>query len=334
MTTINRALHKAYKRRSAETGPELEQRHTIVSGWASKLREPIRPVQTPDGIAATPVVAAGSGGSLALPVTPRQAVGAPADLPVPPGRRHPALARVDGPHAPANKAGPSRQVAASSTVEKNWAWPPIVEKLLTSSAGAELRKLAEQLQRIAGERGLSCLALSGPGRATGRTSLVLTLARMLTEAQSARVAIVDADFGHPGAAQLISARPQTGLWEAACEATDGTSAVTTLVPGKLAIVPLVGPVAHEAIDRRKIGVMQSFLRSLRREYDMVLVDAGPWESLVPPLVFECRAIDAMICVNRCGSAHEEQFDDETYHHPGVEWLGMIETFAPANTTEH
>jgi Mrp family chromosome partitioning ATPase len=206
--------------------------------------------------------------------------------------------------------------------------------LLSSSAGAELHNLAGQLKHMAAERGLSCLALSGPGRATGRTSLVLTLARMLTEAQSARVAIVDADFGHPDAARMISVRPQTGLWEAACDTRAAAAAVTTLVAGKLAIVPLVGPVAHEAIDRRKIGAMQSFLRSLRREYDLVLVDAGPWESLVPPLVFESRGVDAFICVSRCAASHEEQLDDETYQHPGVEWLGMIETFAPANRTEN
>jgi Mrp family chromosome partitioning ATPase len=208
-----------------------------------------------------------------------------------------------------------------------WSWPPVVQKLLDCTAGAELRKLAASLKHLAATRRLGCLALSGIGRSTGRTSLVLTLAHILTETQPCRVAVVDADFGHPQAAELLSLRPQKGLWEAACDDTV-ESVVTPLMPGKLAILPLVERVAPEAIDRRKITAMQNLLRSLRREYDLVLVDAGPWESLVPPLVFESRAIDAFLCVSRCDSA-DERLDDEQYRQPGIEWLGVIETFTPA-----
>ena len=214
----------------------------------------------------------------------------------------------------------------------HWSWPPIVRKLLDSRAGPELRKLAASLKQLAATHRLGCLALSGPGRATGRTSLILTLAHILAETQFCRVAIVDADFGHPQAADLLSLRPQTGLWEAACQPEAGSSPAIPLIPERLAIVPLVEPVAPAAFDRRKIAAVQTLLRSLRRDHDLVLVDAGPWEALVPPLVFESLAVDAFLCVSRCDAA-EERLDDEHYRQPGVEWLGMIETFAPAVSSE-
>jgi Mrp family chromosome partitioning ATPase len=157
---------------------------------------------------------------------------------------------------------------------------------------------------------------------------VLTLAHILAETQFCRVAIVDADFGHPDAGQVLSLQPRKGLWEASSPNDAGVSAATVLIPGKLAIVPLVEKVATAGIDRQKIAGMQSYLRALRREYDLVLVDAGPWEALVPPLVFESRAVDAFLCVARSHSG-DERLDDEHYRQPGIEWLGMIETFAPA-----
>ncbi len=209
-----------------------------------------------------------------------------------------------------------------------WSWPPIVGKLLDSSAGTELRRLSASLKHLAATRRLGCLALSGPGRSTGRTSLVLALAHLLVETQSARVAIVDADFGHPEAADLLSFRPRRGLWDAACEREKPAAVVASLIADKLSIVPLVEPVVPDAIDRKKIAAVQSFLRSLRRENDLVLVDAGPWEALIPPLVFESRAVDALLCVARHDGGRE-RLDDDDYRHPGTEWLGMIETFVPA-----
>jgi len=219
------------------------------------------------------------------------------------------------------------ETAAAQNVPR-WSWPSIVGKLLDCPAGAELRKLAGSLKQLAGTRNLACVALSGPGRSTGRTSLVLTLAHILAETQFCRVAIVDADFGHPDAAQAMSLKPRQGLWEAASRNDAGASATTVLIPEKLVIVPLVDRVATEGMDRRKVAGIQSYLRALRREYDLVLVDAGPWEALVPPLVFESRAVDAFLCIARC-HAGDERLDDEHFRQPGIEWLGMIETFVPA-----
>jgi len=344
MTIINRALDKAYKRRSdAQIATALEERASVVGGWASKLREPNRPIPAPARAA----------------VAAQTASTAPADSPAPPAaqpRRKPTgpvvapagvNVRVDAPHAASRGPllvdtqtaavqvtdEPPDETAESSSEQTPglWVWPPIVQKLMTCPAGAEINRLAGRLKQLAAERGLECVALSGPGRSAGRTSLVLTLAKALVETCGARVVVVDADFEHPDMARMISIRPRSGLWDVACEHRSGSSPLTTLIPGKLALVPLVARVAPAAINRRHIAALQTFFRSLRRGYDLVLVDAGPWGSLIPPLVFENRAIDAFICVTRHDA--DDHVDDEAFRQPGIEWLGTIENFTPASQFE-
>ena len=333
MTIINRALNKAYKRRldgdpvcTPESPPE-----GITTGWVSKLREPIQP------IGASEPAAVNARAPAARPMAPQ----VPQSVPAPP-RRAGSVApaaprpdvRIDAPHSPAARVKESDARSAGAAEfprirnAEEWSWPPIVQSLLAGQVGTEIRDLAAKLKKLAADRELRCVALSGPDRSAGRTSLLLTLAHALSVDQGARVAMVDADFGNPGAAHMIALNPRAGLWDAVCKGETEAAATTTLIGGRLTIVPLVARVPIEAIDRGKIGAMQTFLRSLRRDSDVVLVDAGPWESLVPPLVFECRAIDALISVCRYSASAQDQHDDENYRQPGIEWLGTIETFVP------
>ena len=323
MTIINRALDKAYKRRAeSEPAPELKRPDSAsVSGWASKLREPIRPPVRPvsESVVSDFLV------SEPFPELDRQVAGIEAVSPAG------ATIRIDGGHAAAEAPVPLTTTpvaeATATPLERTeqWSWPPIVQRLLTCPAATELRDLAVQLRALAAGNDLRCVAFSGPGRNVGRTSLVLTLASVLIADKSTRVAIVDADFNHPDAAQMISLQPATGL-EEAINNPAASGVVTTLIAGRLAIVPLAKPVAADAIDHRRIGTLQTFLRSLRREYDVVLIDAGPWEPAHPPLLLECRAVDAVVCVCRASASREEPADERNFRQPGVEWLGVVETF--------
>ncbi|HLJ09777.1 MAG TPA: hypothetical protein VKU82_01240 [Planctomycetaceae bacterium] len=333
MTIINRALHKAYKRRldSDPAGTPESRPEGIVTGWVSKLREPIQPVGGPESAAV----------SVRAPATKPMAPPAPQSVPAPARRSNSAPpaalkpdVRIDAPHASAAKVKqPDARLAGAAEFPRiqhgqEWSWPPIVQSLLAGQVGTEIRQLAAKLKKLASDRELRCVALSGPGRNAGRTSLLLTLAHALSVDQAARVAMVDADFGNPGAAHMIALNPRAGLWDAVCKRETEAAAMTTLIDGRLTIVPLVARVPIEAIDRGKVSAIQTFLRSLRREHEVVLVDAGPWESLVPPLVFESRAIDALISVCRYSASAQDEPDDENYRQPGIEWLGTIETFVP------
>jgi Mrp family chromosome partitioning ATPase len=382
MTTLNRALHKAYKRRAdPEPAPEMKQAGPpTVSGWASKLREPLRPLKSP--LVALPI---SESPVSELPVAEQlvpEPLGAEQADSQPPAAEAPAeplpmsvsavlsggtKIRIDAGHSPTDSAVPVPPIPAiaaqpaevpAAPVEQ-WAWPPIVQLLLTCPAASELCDLAVQLRHLAAEHDLRCVAFSGPGRKVGRTSLVLTLASVLIADKTTRVAIVDADFEHPDAAQLISLHPASGLVEAINDptATASDEATTILIDGRLAIVPLTKPIASAALDNRRIGALQALLRSLRREYDLVLIDAGP-NSSEPgdsgpvksspvkssqgktgpvasgkggttehaPHVLECRAIDAMICVCRSNSTQDRQPQESDFCQPGVECLGVVETF--------
>jgi Mrp family chromosome partitioning ATPase len=344
MTILNRALDKAYKRQRvvAPTAAPTSAPAT-ANGWASQLREPVRSLPAMPPHARTPsATVSGMVEKPSLPATAHpRAVSSPASIPL--AAPAPAVAlsgakvRIDARHLPAAATAivgiapvetPSAAKAepAAMPIAGGWIWPAIVDKLLASRARADIGKLALNLKNLATDRGLGCVALTGPGRGTGRTTLVLTLARLLSELPSTRVAIVDADFGHPEAARLLELQPGAGLWDAACGEGKSPAAVQQLVPGKLALVPLTKPVAAATIDRGKIRNLHSFLRSLRRDNAIVLVDAGPWESLVPPLIFESHAVDASICVCRADTASDERLDEEAMRQPGVECLGTIETF--------
>ena len=103
--------------------------------------------------------------------------------------------------------------------------------------------------------------------------------------------------------------------------------MTTLLAGRLAIVPLSESIPAATINRRQIGTLQTILRSLRHEFDIVLIDAGPWKPEAGLLLLECRAVDAVVCVCRAAPSDAVAAPAMDFLQPGVEWLGTIETFA-------
>ena len=239
--------------------------------------------------------------------------------------------RIDPGHVPATRSADSDWADQESdrTIGQHWSWPAIVERLLDCPAAPGLRELASLLKHLAAEGDLRCVAFSGAGRNAGRTSLTLALARILSEDPALRLVIVDADFANPDVAKTLSLDAQTGLWNAASDREQEAAPFLTRLTDSLSVVPLVEAVPIEWINRERIAALQSFLRSVRRGSDLVLVDAGPWESLVPPMVFESRAIDAFLSVCRSDTPHDERPEDLQSWPPGLEWLGIVETFVPA-----
>lgn len=337
MTIINRALHKVYTRRSEDapaSGPETTEA-VPARGWASGLRRPaaqtapsefvLRRDARPAGAAqSAPESAAAGTGPVVAPQPVSSADNAVVALP--------ASTRIDPPHLVAAKREADESPVESDgpavlPIPRSWSWPAIVPRLLACPAADGLRELAAHLKRLAAEHDLRCVALSGAGRNAGRTSLLLTLAHILAEEASLRLAVVDADFTHPSLATMLSLEARLGLWNAASGRKEDAAEALTRLTDSLTAVPLTASVPLESIARDQIAALQSFLRSLRRDNGLVLVDAGPWESLVPPLIFESRAIDAFISVCRCDTPEDERIDEAHAGHPGLEWLGTVETFA-------
>ncbi len=361
MTIINRALLKAYERRAdSDAAAELEQHRTaVIRGWARKLREPIRAAngegkreegQPPADDAAPapdPESAVGQVIVEQIQIAVEQktvTVEEAADVPVVNLHRPDGTTlRFDPAHEPAVEMPPTppetepasvaTPVAAHPAVpapaQPIWTWPTIVERLLACPAAGELRELADRLHDLAVDCDLRCVAFSGPGRRAGRTSLIVALAWVLAEEKSSRVAVVDAHFDNPGLAQALSYRPGERFGAALGDNDLDPVESTTHLSEKFAIAPLVDRVPVETIDRDGVGQMQSLLRSLRRDFDLVLVDAGPWEQAAPPPVLECRAIDAFVCVARSGRPDATRGGEQDLELLGIEWLGQVETFVPA-----
>jgi Mrp family chromosome partitioning ATPase len=341
MTTINRALLKAYERQPhTDAGEQAEHNRTApLRGWAAKLRKPIRATELPT-VHEEPAIAAASADVVvswvpvamtpAEPARPDQPSSDPAvNLPHSDGTNW----RFDQPHPTSQAAQSSEHEEASTSVatvyHTGWTWPTIVERLLTCPAANEFRQFASDLHTLATECDLRCVAFSGTGHHAGRTSLIATLARVLSEEKSARIALVDAHFGEPGLGQILSLELASGLGEVIRESNrDPLEAITSL-SSQLAIAPLRERVLAEAVDRRTIGQMQSLLRLLRCDYDLVLIDAGPWEAAGPPRVLDCRAVDAFVSVSRSRSATGTEIGEQHLTQLGIEWLGQIETFVPA-----
>jgi hypothetical protein len=365
MTIINRALLKAYEHRGGTVATTQLEQHAsaVVRGWAKKLRVPINPVQSASGRedvlpeagalreaavekihAEQPVVAkpASVVRKVEIDDTEFRAINwhkldatmlrfdaahphevVPPDRPEAAGSS--AAARVSAPAA-ASEAAPVAPVAVSA--QPKWSWPTIVERLLASTAANELRKLADYLLDLAADCDMCCTAFSGPGHRAGRTSLVVALAWALAEEKSARVAIVDAHFDNPGLSQALSWQPGAGLGASLCDSRrDPVEAITSLSE-KLFAVPLVERVPAEAIDRDGISQLQSLLRTLRRDCDLVLVDGGPWEQASHPRVLECRAVDAFVSVARTHNSASARAGEQDLAKLGIQWLGQIETFVP------
>lgn len=329
MTIINRALHKVYKRRSDEGPPHPRDAVPVesVRGWAPQLRQPTPPGDDAGREATVPVPPAISTLDRAVTSTNPPGRAVKADAFSPAGT----TARIDPGHKLATIAAEAppelAEAGGDQLPAQGWSWPAIVHRLLACPVGPGLRDLAASLKRLALERDLRCIAFSGSGRNTGRTSIMLTLASVLAKDSALRLVMVDADLLQPGVGQMLSISAESGLWHAACGRKEDVAAAVTRLAENLSVVPLIESVPMESVDRERIAALRSFLRNLRRANDLVLVDAGPWESLVPPLVFESRAIDAFLAICRSDTPQAERIDAEQCADPGLEWLGTVETFA-------
>lgn len=338
MTLMHRALTKAYRRRvTGEPAAPPARDEGVTRGWLPVLRTP--PGKEP--VAPIAADTATTEKNPAAPAVPETSITAETSS----GQK----LRVDIPAregaAPAVKShSVDRQTAEETTDEKShglkiratnaarttisWRWPDICSGLEKSSAGPQLRHLADTLRRWSVERGLKSIALTGHGRGAGRTSILLTLARFLVGYETARVSLVDLDWKHPALAADLGMVPETGLWEFACGTGDPAGMPIQLLPDRLSAWPLLRAVSHGELSLSRLKRLREALRACREENDVVLVDVGAWEAIHPPLLFGPPLVDGLIGVCRHAAHETEMLTEEHFRHSGVEWLGVIETFVP------
>lgn len=207
-------------------------------------------------------------------------------------------------------------------------WPEICERLLQFT-GNGFTELARQLTLI-GAQGRKCLGFVSHARQTGRTSVVLTLARVYADQQDARVLVIDADHEHPQIAELMGLTTEHDLAQVLTGRCDTESAVRSLPAGSVSLLPLQQPL-HERDWKASAGRIRELLQSVRANYDLVLVDAGVCPVDIKLAESWMRdSLDAVITVARERPTTRRGEPEPVYPNwsqIGIESLGVIETFA-------
>jgi len=327
MTLFDRALSKAYALRSAKLPDPTAAPVPVVRGWVARLRAPSSHAAAQVGNSAdaiAPPVPVGDSpqavpSSGPVPEVVPVLVANPAgdsreDVVYPPDL----VVRVDASHAtPIVSGEPSA-----------WSWPEISQKLLVSTAGAGLISLADTLESLFVRRRMRAIAFTGHGRMAGRTTLLLTLARLLIERTPLRLLLADFDFENPSLAAALRTSPASDISHLVYEEA-APSALSELIPQRFGLLPLCHPMVPSELTRERQAVLCSLLRNAVAQYDLTLIDAGPWDSEMFAECLESRSFDACLAVSRHAADAAGETLPDAIQKTGIEFLGTVETFVPA-----
>lgn len=249
----------------------------------------------------------------------------------------PAEARSLAPELPSARSLPAQDDAPSVVTPapkipgtgpppaQPWKWPEICEQL-DQFTGEGFQQLAKHLQ-FAAEQGHKVLAFVSSQRDAGRTSVLLTLTRILALEGKSSVLLIDADHRHPHIAELSGLQPQCGFEDVLKGSHRVQQATVPMSPGRVSLLPLT----RELTNGDWLKTVTSFrvlLHQARREYDMILIDAGVFGEETPLTECWLRGIsDAVVTVSRQLTVQNAEHVVLDWKKIGIESLGVIETFA-------
>ncbi|MES2793679.1 MAG: hypothetical protein V4719_28960 [Planctomycetota bacterium] len=220
---------------------------------------------------------------------------------------------------------PSSVVQPERPVAHQWKWPEICEQL-DQFTGEGFRQLAKHLQ-FAAEQGHKVLAFVSSSPGAGRTSVLLTLTRILALEGKTVALLIDADRRHPQLASVIGQDRAEGLREVLHGQLPIEQAVVPMTPGGVSVLPLNETVT-DAEWLKLVAPLRVLLKHARHEYDMILVDAGV---LGPETrMADCwlrGSVDAVITISRQLTGKLTEHEVLDWKQIGIESLGVIETFA-------
>jgi Mrp family chromosome partitioning ATPase len=228
-------------------------------------------------------------------------------------------------YTPATAAAPLRPLLEVDSFH----WPRACLRI-SHAAGDALDTLArEVLQPM--RSGQRVVAVAGCRQGDGCTTLVLAMARCLGQ-DGRNVVMVDADFSHPVLARRLGLLPRHG-WDAvlAGRAELAEVAIESLAD-RLAVVPLREPPCGEAHDFGSASDPAAMMAVLRENYDVVLVDLGPFGrrgSRSSPLPEPDGSwIDTLVLVHRARSVSAEELarTRRQVAAAGIAELGIVENF--------
>jgi Mrp family chromosome partitioning ATPase len=210
-----------------------------------------------------------------------------------------------------------------------FSWPKVCHRL-ESIAALELDRLAETLLATI-KKGVKVVGFSGAGRGDGATTMLLCAARRLVT-RNVKMAVVDADLSEPQLTKRLGLLPQLGWEDIAAGRQPVEEVIVESTADNLAVLPLCGPLAIPEISYASQRLMAESLNTLRKNYDLVLMDLGPLENpqSLGDLItggLNCR-IDALMVVHKVGKVLATCLPAvrQSLASAGVAVAGVIENF--------
>ncbi len=208
-------------------------------------------------------------------------------------------------------------------------WPKSVGLLAAPTQEAMEQLIENILERIG--RNQKVVGWQGCRPGDGCSTLLLAVARRLA-GRGLSVAMVDADFRHPGLARRLGLTPTAG-WE---EVVAGRLSLAEVVVESLRDGVSVAPWCASAAEEETTALAEasdpaSLLEELRRNYDVVLVDLGrgrPSSSHADLLASLRSRLDAVLVVHNVGEVPTSELERacQRLSRAGKAELAVVENF--------
>jgi capsular exopolysaccharide synthesis family protein len=176
--------------------------------------------------------------------------------------------------------GPVRETPATP---HSFVLPPEVDRLFAIAQGEmtkdrvaaleQCRTLRSRLLDGMGIRKKRTLLVTSAAAGEGKTVTSINLAFALSQVESLRVLLVDADLRNPGVARVLGISAERGLRDY-LQTPEPIEGLTWKLSPKLSVIPSVGPVEDSA-ELLHSSAMQRFIEEAKDAYDLVIFDAPP-----------------------------------------------------------
>jgi len=186
----------------------------------------------------------------------------------------------------------------------------------------QYRRLLEAVTGATAASGARALLFTGLRPGVGTTTVLLNLAVTAARQGKGRVVVVDAQLRAPAVAARLGLEETPGLREALAGALPPERALRPTEVTNLTV--LTAGVGTSGVVRFQAEAVGSVLRRLRQQFDLVLLDAPPWDGR-PDVVGLASACDAALLVVPPEEADGPAVDDLCRHLPaqGVRLAGCV-----------
>jgi len=201
---------------------------------------------------------------------------------------------------------------------------------LRLAAGIQVDRLADGLAAgIADSR--KVVGVAGCGRHQGCTTVLLCAAKRLLD-RDLKVVLVDGDFAHPALAARLGVLPDAGLEAVLAGRLKLEDVAIESIDDSIVVVPVASPCTAAAKSPEGQAILSAAAATLRKHYDLVLVDLGEVEHRTQVEAAAVRAVprwvDAVVLVQDVRSTPQGEIAavSQRVGAEGIANFGVVENF--------